>query len=171
LSKGEAPATPDVKTLCAELTTVWDETIPLSKAMGVELVSFDNNVLTVAADLEPNINLHGTGFAGSLYAINALCGWSMVHLQLQLRGLQGSIVLADGRIKYARPVQEPIVAVCDFGEQLSALDALQHAGKARFTVTSVIHSGGKSAATFLTGHRPWVRHPEFRQPRSADAWC
>lgn len=134
--------------LCKELTATWYEQIPLSKAMAVELVSFENDVLTVAADLEPNINLHGTGFAGSLYAINALCGWSMVHLQLKLRELEGSIVLADGRINYARPARERIVAVCDFGEQVSALDTLVEKGKARFTLTSTIESGGKPAATF-----------------------
>lgn len=139
---------PNIDQLCAELTAVWYEQIPLSAAMGVELQSFRDNVLTVGADLGPNINLHGTGFAGSLYAINALCGWSMVHLQLQLRQLEGSIVLADGRINYSRPVKERIVAVCDFGEQLSALDILQETGKARFTLTSCIHSGGKPAATF-----------------------
>jgi len=134
--------------LCAQLTQTWYEQIPLSKAMGVELLTFEDNVLTVAADLKPNINLHGTGFAGSLYAINALCGWSMVHLQLQLRELAGSIVLADARINYARPARERIVAVCDFGEQVSALDALAETGKARFTLTSTIASGGKPAATF-----------------------
>ncbi len=137
-----------IAVLCDELTTTWYEQIPLSKAMAVELVSFENDVLTVAAELEPNINLHGTGFAGSLYAINALCGWSMVHLQLKLRELEGSIVLADGRISYSRPARERIVAVCDFGEQVGALDTLAETGKARFTLTSTIASGGKPAATF-----------------------
>lgn len=137
-----------IKALCAELTEVWYSQIPLSRAMGVELITFEDDVLTVAADLEPNLNLHGTGFAGSLYAINALCGWSMVHLQLQLREMQGSIVLADGRINYARPARERIVAICDFGEQVSALDQLAETGKARFTLTSTIASGGKAAATF-----------------------
>ena len=138
----------DIAALCEELTSVWYEQIPLSAAMGVELISFDNNLLQVAAELAPNINLHGTGFAGSLYAINALCGWSMVHLQLQVRKLEASIVLADGRIKYARPVTERIVASCDFGEQVGALDRLTETGKARFTLTSVINSGGRAAATF-----------------------
>lgn len=139
----------DINRLCEELTRVWYEQIPLSKAMGVELRSFNNNVLIVAADLEPNINLHGTGFAGSLYAINALCCWSMVHLQLEMRGLVGSIVLADGRINYARPVKDQtIVAVCDFGEQVRALDDLANRGKSRFSLTSSITSGGKPAATF-----------------------
>ena len=93
---------PSIQALCDELTSVWYSQIPLSAAMEVELVAFENDVLTVAADLAPNINLHGTGFAGSLYAINALCGWSMVHLQLKLRGLDASIVLADARMHYAQ---------------------------------------------------------------------
>ena len=131
-----------------ELTRVWYEQIPLSAAMQVELVSFENDVLTVAADLAPNINLHGTGFAGSLYAINALCGWSMVHLQMQLRGIEGSIVLADARMHYAKPVKERIVSVCDFGEQLSAFERLSEAGKTRFTLKAEVSAKGEPAATF-----------------------
>lgn len=142
----------DTAALCAELTQVWYEQIPLSAAMGVELQSFEDNVLVVAAELAPNINLHGTGFAGSLYAINALCGWSMVHLQLKLRDVDASIVLADGRIKYLRPVTGRIVARCDFGQQLPALDTLESKGKARFTLSSTIREhdagDGREAATF-----------------------
>lgn len=142
-----APA--HIESLFTELTTVWYEQIPLSAAMGVEVVSFENDVLEVAADLAPNINLHGTGFAGSLYAINALCGWSMVHLQLRLRDLKGSIVLADARIKYARPARDArIVARCDFRDQRAAFDQLKDTSKARFTLSSTILSSGKPAALF-----------------------
>ncbi len=138
----------DIDAICAELTRVWYEQIPLSAAMQVELVSFADDVLTVAADLAPNINLHGTGFAGSLYAINALCGWSMVHLQMELRGLSGSIVLADARMHYARPVKERIVSVCDFGEQVQAFERLEESRKTRFTLTASIAANGEPAATF-----------------------
>jgi thioesterase domain-containing protein len=57
----------------------------------------------VRAELEPNINVHGTAFAGSLYAIAALCGWGMTWLQLKTRHIDGSIVIAEGNIRYARP--------------------------------------------------------------------
>ena len=139
---------PHIDTLIADLQSVWYEQIPLSAAMEVAVESFDNDVLVVAADLAPNINLHGTGFAGSLYAINALCGWSMVHLQMQLRGIEGSIVLADARMHYAKPVKERIVSVCDFGEQLSAFERLSEAGKTRFTLKAEISAKGEPAATF-----------------------
>ena len=55
---------PDIDQLCADLQKVWYEQIPLSAAMQVAVESFENDVLVVAADLAPNINLHGTGFAG-----------------------------------------------------------------------------------------------------------
>ncbi len=138
----------DIQTLCADLQKVWYEQIPLSAAMEVTVSSFEDDVLTVAADLAPNINLHGTGFAGSLYAINALCGWSMVHLQMQLRGLEGSIVLADARMHYAKPVKERIVSVCDFGEQVAAFERLEETRKTRFTLTASICANGEPAATF-----------------------
>ena len=138
----------DIEALCSELQAVWYEQIPLSAAMGVQLERFEGNVLEVAADLAPNINLHGTGFAGSLYAINALCGWSMVHLQLKQRDLEGSIVLADARMHYAKPVRERIVSVCDFGEHVAAFERLGETGKTRFTLTATIRDSGAPAAVF-----------------------
>lgn len=134
--------------LCEELEQVWHDTIPLTRALAIKVESFDGETLTVAAALAPNINLHGTAFAGSLYAISALCGWSMVHLQLAMRELHGSIVLAEGHIRYLKPVAEDIVAVCSFGEQAAAFDRLGDSGKARFPLTTRIAARGEDAALF-----------------------
>lgn len=135
-------------TLCESLESVWHDTIPLTRALGVKVRRFDGETLEVAADLQPNINLHGTAFAGSLYAISALCGWSMVHLQLAMRDLEGSIVLAEGRIRYLKPVAEEIVAVCSFGDQTTALERLTREGKARFPLTTSVAARGEPAALF-----------------------
>lgn len=134
--------------LCEELEAVWHDTIPLTRALEIKVRSFDGETLEVAAGLAPNINLHGTAFAGSLYAISALCGWSMVHLQLAMRELHGSIVLAEGRIRYLKPVAEEIVATCSFGEQAAAFDRLADSGKTRFPLTTRIAAGGADAAMF-----------------------
>ena len=72
------------------------------------------NRLEIRAALAPNVNVHGTAFAGSLYAIAALCGWGSTWLALRSRALGAHIVIADGHIKYARPVAETIVATCLF---------------------------------------------------------
>ena len=108
---------PEYKPICQRLEQTWYEQIPITKALGVRIAAFDGARLSVEADFDANINVHGTAFAGSLYAVNALCGWSMVHLQLRMAGLEGSIVLVEGKIRYAAPVRDSILSVCDFGDQ------------------------------------------------------
>ena len=92
-----------MKNLCIELEQTWHEEIPISKAMGIRVADFANDQLVVRAELEPNINVHGTAFAGSLYAIAALCGWGMTWLQLRSRRIDGSIVIADGTYSLRPP--------------------------------------------------------------------
>ena len=139
-----------MKKLCTELERTWHEEIPISKAMGIRVADFANDQLVVRAELEPNINVHGTAFAGSLYAIAALCGWGMTWLQLKSRRIDGSIVIADGHIGYERPVKEPIVATCRFiaDDQAKALERLDRDGKSRFILECVIRANGHDAARF-----------------------
>ena len=68
--------------LCAELQTLWHEHFPLSKAMGLEVVSFEDHVLTTRAPLSLNTNIHNTAFAGSLYAIEAMTAWGVLYLEI-----------------------------------------------------------------------------------------
>ena len=140
-----------------ELEALLHEKIPISQSMGIRVASFVDDVLTIEADFDANINLHGTAFAGSLYAINALCGWSMVHLQLHARGIEGSIVLANGNIRYAKPVAEHIVARCDFSDHTANMDELRETGKTRFTITSRIDAAGELAAEFQGDYAVLVR--------------
>ena len=77
-------ATTDYSSLIAELQDIWYEKIPLSKSMELTISSFDGVQLVTQARLEPNVNVHGTAFAGSLYAIQALTGWGMMHLQTRI---------------------------------------------------------------------------------------
>ncbi|MGB0997034.1 MAG: YiiD C-terminal domain-containing protein [Pseudomonadales bacterium] len=139
----------ELNDLCTSLQTIWHEQIPLSKAMDMQIVSFADNVLTCRASLGPNVNVHGTAFAGSLYAVQALTGWGMVHLQLQLNELDASIVIANGCIDYATPVAEDIVVQCSFGEHEAEMEKLKTTGKARFQLAcNVLLDNGSSAGGF-----------------------
>ena len=115
----------DTKAFCEELQRIWYQQIPLSKAMQMQIVNFDGEMLTTAASLAPNVNVHGTAFAGSLYAIQALTGWGMMHLQLKLNALDASIVIASGQIDYAKPVAEEIIVRCSFGEHAAEMEKLK----------------------------------------------
>jgi len=151
-----------MKNLCAELERTWHEEIPISKAMGIRVTDFANDQLVVRAELEPNINVHGTAFAGSLYAIAALCGWGMTWLQLKTRRIDGSIVIANGNIHYERPVKEPIVATCRFilTDQADALARLKSQGKTRFNLGCVIRANGNDAARFTGEYAVRVERPD-----------
>ena len=139
----------ELQDLCTDLQAIWYQQIPLSKAMDMRIVDFADNTLTCCASLAPNVNVHGTAFAGSLYAVQALTGWGMMHLQLQLHELDASIVIANGQIDYAKPVAEEIVVSCSFAGQEAAMDTLQKSGKGRSQLTSKVHlSDGSSAGSF-----------------------
>ena len=140
---------PDTKVLCQQLQTIWHKQIPLSKAMQMQITDFDGEMLTTQASLEPNVNVHGTAFAGSLYAIQALTGWGMMHLQLKLNALDASIVIASGQINYAKPVGEDIAVRCRFGEHQTEMEKLKGTGKGRFPLTcDVLLADGSPAGEF-----------------------
>lgn len=90
--------------LLVALKQTWHRTIPVSEFMQIAPLSFSDKLLTVSAPLPPNINLHQTMFAGSIYTLATLTGWGMVWLQQALAGVSGDIVLADGHIRYHAPI-------------------------------------------------------------------
>jgi len=139
-----------VNGLCERLQQIWHREIPISAAMGIEVVEFANDRLLVRAPLAPNVNVHGTAFAGSLYAVAALAGWGMTWLQLQARNIDASIVIAAGHIHYAAPVNAAIEVICEFGGAPldTAMARLASTGKTRFPLECSIRCGGAEAARF-----------------------
>jgi thioesterase domain-containing protein len=93
-----------------ELLQTWHQTIPVSEFMQIAPLSFNDEVFTVTAPLTPNINLHQTMFAGSIYTLMTLTGWGMVWLQQKRLGITADIVLADAKIKYHAPVNQTPVS-------------------------------------------------------------
>lgn len=137
--------------LAAQLESTLHREIPITKAMGMTVRDYDGTRLTIAAPLAPNINLHGTGFAGSLYTIAVTCGWSMTYLQLLEAGVDGSIVIADADIKYIAPERGELVARCDLSthaEFATALTTLRSKGKARFSLIVTVGPPGDPVALF-----------------------
>ncbi|MBW8185671.1 thioesterase domain-containing protein [Shewanella nanhaiensis] len=106
----------------AELTLTWHKTIPVSEFMQIAPVAFDGESLAVSAPLAPNINLHNTMFAGSIYTLATLTGWGMVWLQQSLAKVEGDIVLAEGQIRYLAPIDvNPVAKVIWPGTDISVL--------------------------------------------------
>lgn len=140
----------DVETLCRRLEATMHKEMPISHFMGVGVLAFDRSSLVIAADLEPNINIHGTAFAGSLYSICTLAGWGLVTLAVDSHQLAASVVVASAEVRYMKPVQSPkIVAQASFQGALSdALAKYENTGKARIAVQATIEAGDAQAVAF-----------------------
>ena len=139
---------PDPNTLTTQLQDIWYKEIPLSKSMELSIESFANNQLITRANLAPNVNVHGTAFAGSLYSVQALTGWGMMYLQTQMMGLDASILIAKGNIDYSLPVNQDIIAICQFDGYESEIKSLLEDGKARFHLKCAVGLGDSIASTF-----------------------
>ncbi|MCL1125170.1 thioesterase domain-containing protein [Shewanella surugensis] len=97
--------------LLKELTSTWHKTIPLSEFMQVSADEYDEYQLSVSAPLAPNINLHQTMFAGSIYTLMTLTGWGVIWLQQKQQQVTGDIVLAKADVRYIAPINERPKAV------------------------------------------------------------
>ena len=118
------------------------EQIPLTRAMGVKLESYDGEQLVVTTPLEPNHNHLGTAFGGSLSALTTLTGYAMLWLQLGDRNAH--IVIRESNIRYKHPVRGMLRAVCLRPDETSLASfkvAFQSTGKAHLKLqVQVIHA-------------------------------
>lgn len=145
---------------CAELQRAWREGIPVAAAMGVEVASFDGDELVVRAPLAPNINVHGTAFAGSLFSVCVLTCWGAAWLIAKQRGLEGDIVAKSSRIEYRRPVAEPILCRCRFDSDAAArLGARDGEHTVTVPLRSAIEARGATAVRFEGAFSVRVRPP------------
>ncbi|WP_395735640.1 YiiD C-terminal domain-containing protein [Prosthecobacter sp.] len=118
------------------------EQIPLTRAMGVCVESYDDSQLVLTAPLEPNHNHLGTAFGGSLSALTTLAGYAMLWLQLGDRNAH--IVIRESTLRYKRPVQGTLRAVCprpDVASMTAFRAAFEATGKAHLKLqVQVIHA-------------------------------
>ncbi len=121
--------------------------IPLSAHMDFRVLELSSYAIAVKGGGAENINVHGTAFAGSLYALTTLSVWGLVHSRLP----EGtSLVLAEGRINYQRPVTGDIIARCEIEphEMEDFLERVNTQGKGRLMAVSTVDMNDKPAAEF-----------------------
>jgi len=115
--------------------------VPLTEQMGVRVKAHDGHELVLHADFEPNINIHGTAFGGSLYSICAVTCWGMLHLKFEEAGVDAHSVLGRANITYMRPVTGDIQARCrlpDDGSFEPFLERLKQGEKVRIDLVAEI---------------------------------
>ena len=140
----------DRTALCDELTATWHREIPIVAAMGMTVERYDGRSLTVRAPLQPNRNVHGTTFAGSLYSACVLTAWGAVWLALRERGLMGVIYATEGTVQYRKAVAGDFVCRCtqDSDALHAGLEKFKASGRASFYLACTIDHDGKRAVAF-----------------------
>ncbi len=113
--------------------------------MQFSIVGLDENSIHVHAPLAPNVNIHGTGFAGSIYSLAVLTGWAMVSHIMELKGIEGDLVVGKAEIRYRLPVESDINCYCQVSDKHvnEMVGRLAQSGNGRLKLDIVI--GDKAA--------------------------
>ena len=132
--------------------------IPISAHMDFRVLELTDHVIEVKGGGAENVNVHGTAFAGSLYAVATLAVWGLVNSRLPDNA---SLVMAEGNIRYVKPVVGDIVARCeiDAAEMQAFLAAVKNKGKGRLVAIARVAGDDQPAAEF-TGHVYARLHPQ-----------
>ncbi|PCI52775.1 MAG: GNAT family N-acetyltransferase [Gammaproteobacteria bacterium] len=143
--------------LAQTLQNIWHKTIPLSKAMELQISYYDGQKLMTYCDADFNQNLHHTMFAGSIYTLATLTGWGWVYLALQAKqkeqeNLRGDIVLAEANIKYHAPIKGLTYGQVVQDDVSGQFDNLLQGKKVRIKLVAHVYCGEKIAATFQASY-------------------
>lgn len=120
--------------------------IPISKALGVEVVEALADSVRLFAPLAPNINHRDTVFAGSASAVAILSAWSLLYIRLKEVGVNTRLVLQRNSMCIEHPILTGFTATAAIESSAlwdHFLDMLTRKHKARIHVTSELFCNGE----------------------------
>lgn len=126
--------------------------IPLSRAMGVAVVTATPDGVTLSAPLAPNINHRETVFGGSASAVALLAAWSLLYVRLQHEGIASRVVVQRNTVSYERPITADFTATAAIGNGStwqSFTHMLKRKGRARITVAVHLHCEGSKVGELV----------------------
>ncbi len=85
--------------------------IPLSKAMGVQVLSATPDAVRLSAPLAPNLNHRETVFGGSASALAILAAWTLLHVRLEAEGISTRLVIQRNNMHYEKAMAATFYAV------------------------------------------------------------
>lgn len=122
------------------------EHIPLSKAMGVEVLDATLNGVKLFAPLSPNINHRYTVFGGSASSVAILSAWSLLYLRLKNENINSRIVIQRSVMNFDTPITDIFTAssvIPDQAAWLKFVTTLKRKNRARVKVNSILHCNDK----------------------------
>ena len=119
------------------------DSIPVVKAMDIDIEKIEPKSLTISAPLNTNINYEGTAFGGSLNTACVLSCYLLIHHILKTKGIEfNSLVIQNSTIDYKMPVQADFFAKSSISEKSEKLllNTLEKKGIGRASVVSKIQT-------------------------------
>lgn len=138
------------------LESVLHHDIPLTRDMGLRVLDWREQQLSLYLPLDPNVNHKSTMFGGSLYCGAVLAGWGWLHLRLKEEGItDGHIVIQEGQISYPLPVTGDATAICPAPDERvwkKFLAMYRRYGRARLVLqTRIVNVGSEVDAVTFSG--------------------
>ena len=125
--------------------------VPLTADMGVRVARLDIDGAELTAPLAPNRNHFGGAFGGSVASLAMAAAWLLVHWQLMGRTPVPTVVIAEQRVTYERPITGPLRARAAMPEQTTwdAFErALERRGRGRIAMAATVEGDAGTAARF-----------------------
>lgn len=118
------------------------EHIPLSKAMGVEVITASVEGVKLFAPLAPNLNHRETIFGGSASALAILSAWTLLYLKTANEGQKVRVVIQRNSMSYERPILGGFTAssaIHGAASWVRFADTLNRRKRARISVNARLH--------------------------------
>lgn len=125
-------------------------TIPLTRAMAIEVGVYDGHTLHLRAPLAPNVNDKGCAFGGSMASLLTLACWGLAKLAIEESGAPpADLYVQDSKIDYLAPVWTDLDVRASAAEGAALQDFVRQygeRGKARISLTAILGSSAAPAA-------------------------
>lgn len=133
----------------ADVTKILHEEIPLTRAMGLQVASWDGRTVTLSAPLEPNQNHTDTAFGGSIASAAILSGYCLLFLLFKERSISTRILVQKSALDFLLPIDAEFAASATLppAEVLEEfLETLKRKRRARMELTTEVRSRNVVAA-------------------------
>lgn len=134
--------------------------IPITEKMGIQVQKCQRSSVVLKAPLKENTNDKNTAFAGSIYSLAVLSGWSLVHTSMKLEGFSSDQVISESSIKYIAPVQSDFTSSSFLVEPdlySGFVDRIQSGKKGKIPVHVEIRDARGLCATFEGVYYAWKK--------------
>jgi len=138
--------------LISQLQQKMYEDIPLSQQMGMQVVAYEHDTLTLSASLKKNTNQLQTAFGGSIFSLATLACWAWLNVKLKNCKIDARIVIQRGHMDYKQLIEHDFIAICPPADEARFkrfLHILQRKAIARITLHSEVRCEGILSAKFI----------------------